>query len=96
MEEGSVSQHFPAVMAVNGSRKGPRVLEPLQCNAFVEGRLHLCEDKDSLTWLQHSSTEYTFVAIQDPLSVEEYAIFHYYSNHVLHYAGLSSLPQLYY
>lgn len=96
MEEGSVGQHFPAVMAVNGSRKGPRVLEPLQCNALVEGRLHLCEDKGSLTWLQHSSTVYTFVAIQVSLSVEEYAIFHYYSNHGLRYAGPSSLAQLYY
>ena len=47
MEQGSVGQHLPAVMVVQGTRKGPCIREPPQCNALVKGSSHLHDDKKS-------------------------------------------------
>ena len=47
MEQGSVGQHLPAVMVVQGTRKGPCIREPSQCNALVKGSSHLHDDKKS-------------------------------------------------
>ena len=47
MEQGSVGQHLPAVMVVQGTCKGPCIREPPQCNALVKGSSHLHDDKKS-------------------------------------------------
>ena len=49
MEQGSVGQHLPAVMVVQGTRKGPCIREPPQCNALVKGSSHLHDDKKLFT-----------------------------------------------
>ena len=49
MEQGSVGQHLPAVMVVQGTCKGPCIREPPQCNALVKGSSHLHDDKKSFT-----------------------------------------------